>query len=287
MPLADTVLELKEAVVTAYFSRQPLLQSPTSVGILEGTQIRSLADETLLPVVNFVPGVRMEERSPGSYRLFQIGSLLRSPFGVRNVKIYIDEFPLTDAGGNSYLNLLGTRSIDRMEILKGPDGSLFGANSGGVVLIDLVDQQADSSMVHFGISGGSYGLVHQNVSVQKHSKNSLFNLEQSFLRSDGYRENSAMRRHFIQASERWNYNKSNELKVLGFYANLDYRTPGGLNEEQHAENSRQARPAAGSNPGAVEQKARIENETFFGGISHESNITSSLRHVAEVITRQA
>ena len=42
----------------------------------------------------------MEERSPGSYRLSIRGSLLRSPFGVRNVKLYLDDFIFTDAGGN-------------------------------------------------------------------------------------------------------------------------------------------------------------------------------------------
>ena len=68
------------------------------------------------------------ERSPGSYRLSVRGSLLRSPWGVRNVKVYMDEFPLTDAGGNTYLNLIDTRSINRIEVLKGPHGGLFGAN---------------------------------------------------------------------------------------------------------------------------------------------------------------
>ncbi|MEJ0103149.1 MAG: hypothetical protein WDO19_11585 [Bacteroidota bacterium] len=39
--------------------------------------------------MNNTPGVRMEERSPGSYRLNLRGSTLRSPFGVRNVKVYL------------------------------------------------------------------------------------------------------------------------------------------------------------------------------------------------------
>jgi iron complex outermembrane receptor protein len=48
----------------------------------------------------------MEERSPGSYRLNIRGSSLRSPFGVRNVKIYYNNIPFTDPGGNTYLNSL-------------------------------------------------------------------------------------------------------------------------------------------------------------------------------------
>lgn len=279
---ADTIVQLDEAVVKGYISRQPLLQTPTSVGIVGAHKLQSQADASLLPAVNAIPGVRMEERSPGSYRLSVRGSLLRSPWGVRNIKVYLDEFPLTDAGGNTYLNLIDPRGINRMEIMKGPHGSLFGANSGGVVLIDPVGIDPDSSRLKFGISGGSYGLVHQNASIGKRWKNAQFNLNQSFIRSDGYRENTAMRRHYLQMSQQWRYTPNNELKVLAFYSNHNYRTPGGLNEAQYKENPRQARPAAGPIPGAVEQKAGIKNETFFGGISHESYITPNIRHVASV-----
>ncbi len=95
----------------------------------------------------------MEERSPGSYRLTIRGSLLRSPFGIRNVKVYIDELPLTDAGGNTYLNLIDPQAIERVEVLKGPDGSLFGANSGGVVLIDLNGQKKSPNEASVHLTG--------------------------------------------------------------------------------------------------------------------------------------
>lgn len=282
IPTNDTILQLQEAVVKGYLSTQPLLQAPTSVGIVDTNRLRNQADETLLPALNSLPGVRMEERSPGSYRLSLRGSLLRSPWGVRNVKIYLDEYPLTDAGGNSYLNLIDTKGISRIEVLKGPDGSLFGANSGGVVLIDAVGRSRDSLGVEMGVSGGSYGMVHQNASLQLLGEESQFNLNQAFVRSDGYRENSAMRRHYIQVMEQWNYNDSNELKFFAFYADQHYETPGGLNAEQYAEDPRQARQAAGPNPGAVEQQAGIFNKTLFGGISHEAFYGRNLRHVVSV-----
>lgn len=282
VPMNDTILQLEEAVVKGYLSTQPLLQAPTSVGIVNSNRLRSHADETLLPALNSLPGVRMEERSPGSYRLSLRGSLLRSPWGVRKVKIYMDEFPLTDAGGNTYLNLIDTRSVSRIEVLKGPDGSLFGANSGGVVLIDPVGRSFDSLGVALGISAGSYGMLHQNASLQLLGENSRFNLDQAFIRSDGYRENSAMQRHYIQAMEQWDYNDSNVLKLFAFYADQHYETPGGLNAEQFAEDPRQARQAAGPNPGAVEQQAGIFNKTLFGGISHEAYISKNLRHKVSI-----
>lgn len=133
----DTLQQLPEVVVQSYYSKASLQRVPTAVSILSPADIQLQQGASLLPAMNTVPGIRMEERSPGSYRLSIRGSLLRSPFGIRNIKIYADDIPLTDAGGNTYLNLIDADAVSRAEILKGPDGSLFGANSGGVVRLDL------------------------------------------------------------------------------------------------------------------------------------------------------
>ena len=90
---ADTTHQLHEIVVEAYLSKQNLLQVPTSTSVITSKQLQLQPGITLVPAMNTVPGVRMEERSPGSYRLSVRGSLLRSPFGIRNVKIYMDEMP--------------------------------------------------------------------------------------------------------------------------------------------------------------------------------------------------
>ncbi|HCN82361.1 MAG TPA: TonB-dependent receptor, partial [Sphingobacteriaceae bacterium] len=193
---SDTTQLLKEVTVNAYFSKQPILRSPASVGILDLKQLNNQPKATLVSAINTIPGVRMEERSPGSYRLSIRGSLLRSPFGIRNVKMYIDEFPLTDAGGNTYLNLLDAGSVNGIEILKGPEASIFGANSGGVILIDPTDRNADNS-VSANINGGSYGLFHEKAALQQKWKDYQLNISQAYQRSDGYRQNSALQRSYI------------------------------------------------------------------------------------------
>src|SRR6201996_2273480 len=183
----DTSKHLSGATVTGYLIEQPVLSVPASVSVLTLVQLGLQPENSLVSALNTVPGVRMEERSPGSYRLSIRGSLLRSPFGVRDVKIYYDEIPLTDAGGNTYLNAIDVNSVQGIEILKGPDGSLFGANSGGVVLINPVNRYNDSSYVTAGLTGGSYGLVHENVGLQNVSKNNQFNFNQSYETAHGYR----------------------------------------------------------------------------------------------------
>jgi iron complex outermembrane receptor protein len=280
---ADTTHQLHEIVVEAYLSKQTLLQVPTSTSVITAKQLQLQPGITLISAMNTVPGVRMEERSPGSYRLSVMGSLLRSPFGIRNVKIYMDEMPLTDAGGNTYLNLADPGSIQSAEILKGPDGSLFGANSGGVILLHPAGTgNADSSRLQAAVQGGSYGLFHEKAGWQQQWGPYQLSLYQAYQRSDGYRQNSALKRYYVQTTQQWQYNKHNKLKLLAFYSDLSYRTPGGLTEAQAINNPRAARPATPTLPGAVTQKAAVYNRTFQGGLVHEANINSDWRHVITV-----
>ncbi|MDF3027206.1 MAG: TonB-dependent receptor [Fluviicola sp.] len=273
----DSIRTLGEVTVNAYPSKPLLLHSASSVSIIGQEQIRDYTNQSLVPVMNSVPGVRMEERSPGSYRLSIRGSLLRSPFGIRNVKIYLDEFPLTDAGGNTYLNLINAGSIHAIQIIKGPDGSMFGANTGGVILLDP-ENRSDSAIAGVSIKTGSYGLFDEQLSFDKKWKRYSLSIDQSYQRSDGYRENSALQRNYLHAIQKWNYKKGS-VKLLLLGSHLHYETPGGLTLLQAEANPRQARLATATLPGASEQKAGIYNTTAYAGISNEFHFSPIFKHV--------
>jgi iron complex outermembrane receptor protein len=278
----DTLNSLQEVVIKAYLTQQPLLTVPAAVSTLNLQQLQMQSSFSLVPAVNTIPGVRMEERSPGSYRLSIRGSLLRSPFGVRNVKVYMDEFSLTDAGGNTYLNLLDLNAIQNITVLRGPDGSLYGANSNGVVLIDPFGNRQQKSAASVGFDAGSYGSFRQNIAIKEVFKNNQLNINQSWQQSDGYRQNSALKRKFIQAADTWTYSPNGQLKALVFYSDLDYETPGGLTLAQFLQNPKAARPATATLPGAVTQQAAIYNKTLFGGVSNEYFYLPNLKHVVAV-----
>jgi len=278
----DSTKTTEEVVIQAYPDKRKLLDSPLSAFVIDKKQLQYQPSYTLIPAINTVAGVRMEERSPGSYRLSIRGSLLRSPFGVRDVKIYMDDFVLTDASGNTYLQSIDPGSFNKIEILKGPQGSLFGANTGGVVLINPFPKKADTTQLSGSITGGSYGLIHQKASVQKRFKTYQFSVYEAYQKSNGYRQNTALNRKYIQATQRWDYHKNFALKSLFFYSDLNYQTPGGLNLSQFEANPQLARQPTSKFPGAVQQHAGATNKTVYGGIAHEAFITSRLRHVISV-----
>jgi iron complex outermembrane receptor protein len=278
----DTTKKLNEVVIRPYFSSQPLIRSTGAVGNIDLNTITLQSAGSLVPAMNTIPGVRMEERSPGSYRLSLRGSLLRSPFGIRNVKIYFDDFPLTDAGGNTYLNALDIAAAGSIDVLKGPQSSIYGANSGGVVLIHPQVIDTDSTKINLNLSGGSFGLFRENVALAKQWKNYQLNIVQSYQRSDGYRENSAMERHYIQINQKWDYAKNASLSALAFYSDLSYELPGGLTAAQFAANPKSARPATAATKGAIEQNSSIFTKTIYGGITNSWQISPAFKHVISV-----
>jgi len=278
----DTVRHLSQVMVRGYLTEQPVLSVPASVSVLSSEQLKLQPGNSLVPALNTVTGVRMEERSPGSYRLSIRGSLLRSPFGVRDVKIYYDEIPLTDAGGNTYLNAIDVNSVQGLEILKGPDGSLFGANSGGVVLISPVNRYNDSSFLSAGLNGGSYGLIHQNAALQSHSDNNQFNISEAYQTAAGYRQHSNMDRTYLQASDKLTLSQKDQLKFMGLYSVLNYGTPGGLTLAQFQATPQLARPSTSAVPGSVKQRAGIMQKMLFGGVVNEWHLSEAVKNVTSV-----
>ncbi len=267
---------LQEVIVQAFNYNKQWQEVASSVALLNTKQLQQIGNSSMLPALNTVAGVRMEERSPGSYRLSIRGSLLRSPFGVRNIKVYWNNIPLTDGGGNTYLNLVDVTQLSSVEISKGPAASMYGANTGGLVLLqsnNTFSSQPKNSY-RAAVSGGSYGLFQQNAAWQYQNKNFSSQLIQSHQQSDGYRLQSALQKDNITWNGSFKF-KQQQLDVLAFYTRLYYQTPGGITMAQMQQNPRAARITANGIPGSVEQKAAIYNNTVFAGLHHNYAISSS------------
>ena len=263
----DSVLLLSPVIIKGYESGRTLAETPVAVGLINDKDMERYANTSILPSINTIPGVRMEERSPGSYRLNIRGSLLRSPFGVRNLKVYWNDMPFTDAGGNTYLNLVDPNTIGSIEVLKGPGGSLYGANTGGIVVLHtddlpILNNQTKDHRFRIQLNGGSYGSFGEQAQWKYRDAKISSSFTQSHQQADGYRDNSRLRKDVFQ----WNGNtsvfKKDKMEWVLLYSDIYYQTPGGLTLTQMQQNPRQARSIA------IEQKAAIYNKTLFAGSSH-------------------
>ena len=271
---------LQEVVVQAYNAQRPLAESAATVAVIDQATFSAFHNTSLVPSINTVAGVRMEERSPGSYRFAIRGSSIRSPFGIRNVKMYLNGLPFTDAGGNTYLNLIDPALIDRVEVIKGPGGSLYGAGTGGVVLLNM--QPVKNTFIQYASQLGSYETQRNALGGGLHREN--FSGQINFIRqrSDGYREQSASQRDAVNANFVFNLQKAGTLSADILFTDLFYETPGGLTLDQYNVDPSQARPAAGPNGGAVSQKASVSNKTLYSGLTHDISWNNKVQTITSI-----
>ncbi len=274
--VTDTTATLNEVVVTA-FEQNRVVNGGTIVKVLSGTNADRLNKTSLVSAFNAIAGVRMEERSPGSYRINIRGSSLRSPFGVRNVKAYWNDIPVTDPGGNTYINQFAFNNFSSIEIIKGPAGSMYGAGTGGAILMHSFENAWKPS-VNLEYITGSYNLQNILFSAGFGEKNNRSLVTYAHNQSDGFRDHTKTKRDNVNFISQFKISGREQLTTSILYNNLFYETPGALTKAEFTADPVQSRPAAGGFPSAVTVKAAIYQKNFIAGINHQYQFTNSFKN---------
>ena len=275
---------LLSVTVKAFEKNASLKNLPVTVTVLGKADLERFSNASILPAVNTIPGVKMDERSPGSYRLSIRGNLLRSPFGVRNVKVYWNGIPFTDANGNTYLNQLGFGNVGKIEIIKGPGGSMYGAGTGGVVLLNSRMAGYKENSISLGTMVGSYGLTETNLTYRKQTDQVNSTLQVSHQQSDGWRDQTATTKDIANYTASFIVSPKQTISTNIFYSDLYYQTPGGLTLAQMTANPRQSRPAAGAVRSAAQQQAALYIKTIYAGFSNEYHFSDAWSNTTSFYT---
>ena len=210
---------LQSVKITAYEHNRVLKDVPAAISYIGPSQLQRFSSHSLVQAVNASPGIRMEERSPGSYRFNIRGSSLRSPFGVRNVKVYYNDIPFTDPGGNTYLNQFGFYNINSIEVIKGPGSSLYGPGTGGVLLMESLSafEQPGAQLV---LSNGSFGSGQVMVSLTTGNPNATSRFSIQHQQSKGYRDHSELDRDVYSWNGMYRLNDNQVVKTSFLYGDL-------------------------------------------------------------------
>ena len=139
---AGSARAIEEITVTASRREERLQAVPIAVSAMSGEKLRELGIDSFEDYVALLPGVNAQGQSPGKQEIFMRGVTAGRNSAVRlsgisgepSVAIYLDETPVTTPGRNIDLYAV---DLQRIEVLKGPQGTLFGASSqaGNVRLI--------------------------------------------------------------------------------------------------------------------------------------------------------
>ena len=270
----DSLKTLDEVIVRAFEQNRKAGLTTATVKIIEFNNGDRNNKISLVNGFNTVAGVRMEERSPGSYRINIRGSSLRSPFGVRNVKVYWNDIPVTDAGGNTYFNQFAWNNFSSIEIFKGPAGSMYGAGTGGLILMHTLSPWQPGISAEY--ITGSYNLQNIFASARFGKNENKNQISFAHNQTNGYRTQSRMRRDNFSWVSKLKITDRQQFTASVLFTDMYYQTPGALTLTEFNSNPKAARPAAGTLPSAVNAKAAIEQVNFLAGFNHFYKMTPAL-----------
>jgi iron complex outermembrane receptor protein len=269
---ADSLLPEVTVTATVYGNRSE--EVAASVATLNSKAFEAYGEATPLYGLNTLAGVQFQERAPGSYRLAIRGSALRSPFGVRNVKVYLNGLPFTEANGSTPLNLLDVALYRQVSVVKGPAASYYGAGTGGVLTIYAFAPDNTQSYPEAELALGSYGYNRQMAGYTFANENQQWRVGVSRLRTNGYRTHSELDRLNAYWVGKHRLNDRQQLESTVLLAQADYDIPGGLTREQFAADPTQARPGNRFALGSEESNAGVDHTYALLGLGHQLDLAS-------------
>jgi iron complex outermembrane recepter protein len=121
--------QMQEVTVTANRREESLSKVPISVSAYTQDTMDIKGIKDIDDIARYTPGVRVDESQSNSISIRGIAST----GGSGTTGIYIDDVPIQvrDLGFNSDDALVKIFDLDRVEVLRGPQGTLFGAGSEG------------------------------------------------------------------------------------------------------------------------------------------------------------
>src|SRR5882757_2235516 len=125
--------ELQEIVVTAEKRDSTVQKTPISITAISGTDLQAQGLSDMTAVAQQVPGVSFKTSGPGQTE-FEIRGLTSTGGESPTVGFYLDDAILTPAAmaqnGKTVIDP-SLFDLNRVEVLRGPQGTLYGAGSMG------------------------------------------------------------------------------------------------------------------------------------------------------------
>lgn len=143
----------KDTIALSAITLNSLTIKNTVQNTAAAVSVISIADSNnsdgiiLTPVLNRIPGVTMQQGALNTNRITIRGIGSRAQFGTTKIKAYFDGIPLTTGDGETTLDDLDLASIEKIEIIKGPNSTSFGSGLGGVIQLFSKETPVKESFV--------------------------------------------------------------------------------------------------------------------------------------------
>lgn len=243
---ADTLRGvLDEITIEATYSPITLGNAPMAFSY----KVRSDEDLAARPAATMdqlsymIPGISISNRENYALgeRLTIRGLGWRTPFGVRGVQVILDGLPLTEADGQTIMNMIDPAMVKRVELLRGPSATFWGNSSGGVLYLSTIPERGESKIQYRGY-GGSFQTLKQELRWNFTSGESQYYGYATYFDTDGFRDHSEARLFRMNIGSRHQLSDRSSLRLIGSYTSMpESRHPGSLTSEMAEESPRTAR----------------------------------------------
>ncbi|RDI98642.1 TonB-dependent receptor [Dyella solisilvae] len=213
----DKAKLLGNVTVTAQSRSQEVQSVPIALQIVTAQQIDTLAATDLSKMDIFVPGLNIDASQP-TQPTYSIRGISTSNFGIGTesaVGVYVDGVYAARSGGS----LLAFNDVARVEVLKGPQGTLFGRNAAAgaisIVTNEPTDKFEGDARIRIGNEGQRYADALVNIPINKDMALRVSVLDNQ---SDGWIKDAATGQHYGKNDDwgsrivyRWNFTDNTRM----------------------------------------------------------------------------
>ncbi len=225
--------ELEEITVTATKTPRKVEEVSSAMDVISKDEVEKSRSWNIGEVLENLPGVQSQS-SNGAYDTHIIirGSGAKALYGVREIMIMVDGIPITDPDSMTRLDMVDTSIIERIEVVKGPNSTLYGANAAGGIINIITKSPFLYQGAKLRASYGSFNSQDYHLQYGGSSGDLSYLLSGTRRSTDSWREHNEFETN--QFSTRFNYliDDSSDIELTLSYNEAELELPGRLTEEE-------------------------------------------------------
>jgi iron complex outermembrane recepter protein len=188
MPLVPLTAGITPSVARALLFQAPNGQTETTI---DRSQFDNRPSFSVADVLRESPGISVKQgNGPRDIGISIRGSNARNGFGIRNLVIFDDGFPVTQPDGLSRSDLIDPKAYGAIDVIRGPSSALYGNYATGGALNFRTRPGGTIDGAEYGVEGGSFGYLNNYMTYGKKVGNFEGSLFASDARGDGFIGNS-------------------------------------------------------------------------------------------------
>lgn len=240
---------LSEVIVRSANIPNTLQKTPAAISVVTAADFSRTDATNVLESLNNVPGIFVNQGALNTNKITIRGIGARSQFSTNRIQAYFDGIPLTTAEGELTLDDFDQESVERIEIIKGPTSSIYGAGLGGSINLFSKNFTTEKTQATISSQFGSFNTKKQVVQASNSSENASLFATFTNLTSDGYRENGNYDRKSALVNGSLNAGKSGKISYLANFTRLKAFIPSSINLENFTNNPEPAALTWGKSQG--------------------------------------